>query len=675
MNKEPLKATSKLRQIVTFSIHFKENIKNQIVGSLSNMLTLFFYGLALSISGPAILTSLTRDRRLNISQLMRLNGLSIWDFYLGTGIFWFCFLAIVQFLFWLGGLALLDDSLFAVKLFPQFALFCLGWNLLQIFLNLLIFRILFKIEVLAELGTVLTCLMVFFAFNVSSMVYQFPDPMFPLLHLIPHFNFVRSLNCLMLLTNSDLSPQESREFAISFFFLFFNSLLYIFFLVLVENWTTLKNYFRPKQTNHLNIQQTSLVSQELKENLKGLDDIHTNTSNRDNICLKIRGLGKTYPNGCQALQNVNLNIPHNRVIALLGPNGAGKTTLFSILTGFIRDFKGTVEFEEKNRNIRVAYCSQQDILWPFLTVQDHLEIFSSLRRPSKVSKPNLRQIHRNSNFTHQSESDSYKTLSSNLSIFDIHKANTFEIEKTKNTNSDLKNDLTQYPVKPEEASKSVNPQHTLSKVDLVLNEIGLEDKRNVQIKDLSGGMKRRVSLGMSLIGSPNLILLDEPSSGLDPKSRRDFWKLLLALKKNRTIIISTHLMKEAEVLCQDLIILNKGQVQTTGDIRQIIKQFGDNMALKLRIKSSGTTKYMNQDLNQIHTRKKSIHYSEIKLQIEQTFGINYLEDKFGVIKYELEGLVKYSEIFNKLEQIGFEHIDWTLERPNLESIFQSFCQV
>lgn len=76
-------------------------------------------------------------------------------------------------------------------------------------------------------------------------------------------------------------------------------------------------------------------------------------------------------------------------------------------------------------------------------------------------------------------------------------------------------------------------------IDNILKEVMLEDNRQKLAKDLSGGMKRKLSLGMALCGYPKVIILDEPTSGLDAESRRQVWDLIRTLKKDRTIIMST----------------------------------------------------------------------------------------------------------------------------------------
>ena len=94
--------------------------------------------------------------------------------------------------------------------------------------------------------------------------------------------------------------------------------------------------------------------------------------------------------------------------------------------------------------------------------------------------------------------------------------------------------------------------------------MGLKDAGHLAVGKYSGGMRRRISVALSTMGNPNVILLDEPTTGMDPVSRRHVWTLIQRLKKDKCIIMTTHAMEEAELLSDKLIVLNHGQVKCTG---------------------------------------------------------------------------------------------------------------
>ena len=90
----------------------------------------------------------------------------------------------------------------------------------------------------------------------------------------------------------------------------------------------------------------------------------------------------------------------------------------------------------------------------------------------------------------------------------------------------------------------------------------------------SGGMRRRISVALSTMGNPNVILMDEPTTGMDPVSRRHVWTLIQRLKLEKSIIMTTHAMEEAELLSDKLIVLNHGQVKCTGTPLQLKNMLG-----------------------------------------------------------------------------------------------------
>jgi ABC-2 type transport system ATP-binding protein len=98
-----------------------------------------------------------------------------------------------------------------------------------------------------------------------------------------------------------------------------------------------------------------------------------------------------------------------------------------------------------------------------------------------------------------------------------------------------------------------------------LDSVGLTERRNSVVRDLSGGMQRRLHVAVALVHSPRLVILDEPSTGLDVESRRDQWALIRRLKQaNLTVLLATHLLDEAEALCDRIGIIRNGRLRAEG---------------------------------------------------------------------------------------------------------------
>jgi lipooligosaccharide transport system ATP-binding protein len=117
----------------------------------------------------------------------------------------------------------------------------------------------------------------------------------------------------------------------------------------------------------------------------------------------------------------------------------------------------------------------------------------------------------------------------------------------------------------------------------LLDFVQLAERARDQVESLSGGMKRRVTIARSLINEPDLLLLDEPTTGLDPQARHLLWDRLYRLKqKGVTLVLTTHYMDEAEQLCDRLVVMDKGRIVAEGSPRVLIEQHSSREVLEMR---------------------------------------------------------------------------------------------
>ena len=108
-------------------------------------------------------------------------------------------------------------------------------------------------------------------------------------------------------------------------------------------------------------------------------------------------------------------------------------------------------------------------------------------------------------------------------------------------------------------------------IEELISLVELEDKRNTRINELSGGMKRRLSIARALVNKPEVLVLDEPTTGLDPQVRHLIWSRLRELKQGgTTLLLTTHYMEEAERLCDDLVIMDEGKILNQGNPKRLI---------------------------------------------------------------------------------------------------------
>jgi lipooligosaccharide transport system ATP-binding protein len=125
-----------------------------------------------------------------------------------------------------------------------------------------------------------------------------------------------------------------------------------------------------------------------------------------------------------------------------------------------------------------------------------------------------------------------------------------------------------------------------NKVNELLAFAQLEEKRDVKVEALSGGMKRRLTIARALVSEPDILMLDEPTTGLDPQARHILWDRLFRLKEDGvTLIITTHFMDEAEQLCDRLVVMDKGKIMAEGSPAELIKKYSTREVLEVRFGS------------------------------------------------------------------------------------------
>ena len=134
-----------------------------------------------------------------------------------------------------------------------------------------------------------------------------------------------------------------------------------------------------------------------------------------------------------------------------------------------------------------------------------------------------------------------------------------------------------------------------NKLDELLEFAQLLDKKNSKVKSLSGGMKRRLTIARALVSDPDILMLDEPTTGLDPQARHILWDRLFRLKeKGVTLLITTHHMDEAEQLCDRLMVMDKGEIMAEGSPAELIKKYSTKEVLEVRFGSERNSQMVEQ---------------------------------------------------------------------------------
>jgi len=169
----------------------------------------------------------------------------------------------------------------------------------------------------------------------------------------------------------------------------------------------------------------------------------------------------------------------------------------------------------------------------------------------------------------------------------------------------------------------------IKKVDEVLKKLGIYDKKDNTARHLSGGMKRRVQIAKALVHDPPILILDEPTAGVDIELRHMLWDYLTDLnKEGKTILLTTHYIEEAEKLCNEIAIINNGEIIKQGETKSIIKEVSlstieievdkpNNIKLSDNFDSS-----INDNIIKIQTKEANKEITKIIKEIEQTAIIN-----------------------------------------------------
>jgi len=182
----------------------------------------------------------------------------------------------------------------------------------------------------------------------------------------------------------------------------------------------------------------------------------------------------------------------------------------------------------------------------------------------------------------------------------------------------------------------------------VLTRVALQEKTNAYVKTLSGGQLQRLAVGVALVNDPDLIFLDEPTTGLDPQARRNMWSIITDLKdQGKTIILTTHYMEEAEALSDRVCIMDYGTIIAKGSPRELTSRLGQETIIEFN-----TSSLSADDLAQL-----------------ESYGKTAREDG-EIVTVETENLVHTMEqmlAWSREREIPLTNM--TVRQPNLEDVF------
>jgi len=185
-----------------------------------------------------------------------------------------------------------------------------------------------------------------------------------------------------------------------------------------------------------------------------------------------------------------------------------------------------------------------------------------------------------------------------------------------------------------------------SDIDGLIELVDLKEKTQEQFKDLSGGLKQRLGIAVALVNDPEVVFLDEPTTGLDPRARREVWNVLLGLKKKgKTVFLTTHYMEEAELLADTVAIISKGKIIAMDSPEALIEDNANCMVLTLQ------------------------SVDEKIFEIVQKIGFEPVNDNHRNIKVRLQHTDDVQKILNATQEGGASFLGLDVRKPNLEEVF------
>jgi ABC-type multidrug transport system ATPase subunit len=202
--------------------------------------------------------------------------------------------------------------------------------------------------------------------------------------------------------------------------------------------------------------------------------------------------------------------------------------------------------------------------------------------------------------------------------------------------------------------KDFHPSSMPQYIDGLVNSLHLGRDRQKKAIELSGGMRRRVSLGNAVSGEPRVIFLDEPSSGLDPVRRREFWELIRKVGVGRAVVLTTHLMEEADVLSDEIGIMLSGELKTIGTANYLKDKYGGGMKMQIVLTSLDAKEKV---LNILSSVFSSV---EVTWEFDKTLTLTVSDKE--------QRMRKTFAIARDLQNEGLIQ-DWSLSNGSLEEVF------
>ena len=243
--------------------------------------------------------------------------------------------------------------------------------------------------------------------------------------------------------------------------------------------------------------------------------------------------------------------------------------------------------------------------------------------------------------------------------------------------------------------KGISPKEESAMVKEAMEDVFLTRFSKFKVTQLSGGMKRRLSVAISLVGDPKIVFLDEPSTGLDPENRRQLWDILSAIKGKRALMITTHSMEEADVLCQRIGIVTDGMLRCIGPQVRLKTLYGGGYHLFINCHKAKYINLLKNDMEEEQSKYDEDHmpreeskfkaenfnlsgiHNRVKEFVHQLIPTVFLLQEFNgnfIFQIPIEGF-NAEKLFTEMEgnKEELKISDWGISQCSLEDVFTKIC--
>uniref|UniRef100_A0A8D2B9F3 ATP binding cassette subfamily A member 6 n=1 Tax=Sciurus vulgaris TaxID=55149 RepID=A0A8D2B9F3_SCIVU len=303
-----------------------------------------------------------------------------------------------------------------------------------------------------------------------------------------------------------------------------------------------------------------------------------------------------------AARNISFCVKKGEVLGLLGPNGAGKSSSIRMIAGITSPTAGQVELkvgECKSVWGHLGYCPQENVLWPILTVKEHLEVYAAVKGLQK--------------------GDAAMVISRLVKAFNLH------------------------------------------------------EQLNVPVQKLAAGTSRKLCFVLSILGNSPILLLDEPSTGIDPTGQQQIWQAIQAAVKSteRGVLLTTHYLAEAEALCDRVAVMVSGRLRCIGSIQHLKRKFGKDYILELKVKDPSQVSLVHTEILSLFPQAaQQERFSSLltyKLPVEDVYPLSQAFHKLEAVKHNFN-LEEYSLSQCTLEKVFLE----LFKKPELGNVDEEF---